>query len=254
MDTPLKDLPQNILDIIFYGNDGDRIPMEYNSRAFSGFYHASYEGVAKNLMRRYNDTDSEMVKNEISKYMKEVPCSKCGGKRLKPEALAVTVNGKNIFELTEMSVAKLKEFMGGLSLTHTQHLIADRIVKEIFARLDFLINVGLDYLTLSRSAATLSGGESQRIRLATQIGSGLTGVLYILDEPSIGLHQKDNQRLLQSLKTCEIWAIRSSLSSMTRRPFAMRTTSWTSAWAQAYTAARSWRAARLTISLHKRTA
>jgi len=200
MDTPLKDLPQNVLDIIFYGNDGDRIPMEYNSRTFSGFYHASYEGVAKNLMRRYNDTDSEMVKNEIAKYMKEVPCSKCGGKRLKPEALAVTINGKNIFELTEMSVANLKEFMGGLTLTKTQHLIADRIVKEICARLDFLINVGLDYLTLSRSAATLSGGESQRIRLATQIGSGLTGVLYILDEPSIGLHQKDNQRLLQSLK------------------------------------------------------
>lgn len=200
MDTPLKDLPKNVLDIIFYGNDGDRIPMEYNSRTFSGFYHASYEGVAKNLMRRYNDTDSEMVKNEIAKYMKEVPCSKCGGKRLKPEALAVTIDGKNIFELTEMSVANLKEFMGGLTLTHTQHLIADRIVKEICARLDFLINVGLDYLTLSRSAATLSGGESQRIRLATQIGSGLTGVLYILDEPSIGLHQKDNQRLLQSLK------------------------------------------------------
>lgn len=200
MDTPLKDLPQNVLDIIFYGNDGDRIPMEYNSRTFSGFYHASYEGVAKNLMRRYNDTDSEMVKNEIAKYMKEVPCMKCGGKRLKPEALAVTIDGKNIFELTEMSVANLKEFMGGLTLTHTQHLIADRIVKEICARLDFLINVGLDYLTLSRSAATLSGGESQRIRLATQIGSGLTGVLYILDEPSIGLHQKDNQRLLQSLK------------------------------------------------------
>lgn len=151
-------------------------------------------------MRRYNDTDSEMVKNEIAKYMKEVPCSECGGKRLKPEALAVTIDGKNIFELTEMSVANLKEFMGGLTLTHTQHLIADRIVKEICARLDFLINVGLDYLTLSRSAATLSGGESQRIRLATQIGSGLTGVLYILDEPSIGLHQKDNQRLLQSLK------------------------------------------------------
>lgn len=200
MDTSLKDLPQNVLDIIFYGNDGDRIPMEYNSRTFSGFYHASYEGVAKNLMRRYNDTDSEMVKNEIAKYMKEVPCSKCGGKRLKPEALAVTIDGKNIFELTEMSVANLKEFMGGLTLTPTQHLIADRIVKEICARLDFLINVGLDYLTLSRSAATLSGGESQRIRLATQIGSGLTGVLYILDEPSIGLHQKDNQRLLQSLK------------------------------------------------------
>ena len=200
VDTPIKDLPKNILDIIFYGNDGDRIPMEYNSRTFSGFYHASFEGVANNLMRRYNDTDSEMVKNEIAKYMKEVPCSKCGGKRLKPEALAVTINGKNIYELTEMSVSALKDFMSQISLTNTQHLIADRIIKEICARLDFLINVGLDYLTLSRSATTLSGGESQRIRLATQIGSGLTGVLYILDEPSIGLHQKDNQRLLQSLK------------------------------------------------------
>ena len=200
VDTPIKDLPKNILDIIFYGNDGDRIPMEYNSRTFSGFYHASFEGVANNLMRRYNDTDSEMVKNEIAKYMKEVPCSKCGGKRLKPEALAVTINGKNIYELTEMSVSALKDFMSQISLTNTQHLIADRIIKEICARLDFLINVGLDYLTLSRSATTLSGGESQRIRLATQIGSGRTGVLYILDEPSIGLHQKDNQRLLQSLK------------------------------------------------------
>ena len=200
IDTPIKDLPKNILNIIFYGNDGDRIPMEYNSRTFSGFYHASFEGVANNLMRRYNDTDSEMVKNEIAKYMKEVPCSKCGGKRLKPEALAVTINGKNIYELTEMSVSALKDFMAKISLTPTQHLIADRIIKEICARLEFLINVGLDYLTLSRSATTLSGGESQRIRLATQIGSGLTGVLYILDEPSIGLHQKDNQRLLQSLK------------------------------------------------------
>ena len=200
LDTPIKDLPENILKIIFYGNDGDRIPMEYNSRTFSGFYHASFEGVAKNLMRRYNETDSEMVKNEIAKYMKEVPCSKCGGKRLKPEALAVTINGKNIYDLTQMSVAALKCFMSEIEFTKTQHIIADRIVKEICARLDFLINVGLDYLTLSRSATTLSGGESQRIRLATQIGSGLTGVLYILDEPSIGLHQKDNQRLLQSLK------------------------------------------------------
>lgn len=200
LDTPIKDLPENILKIIFYGNDGDRIPMEYNSRTFSGFYHASFEGVAKNLMRRYNETDSEMVKNEIAKYMKEVPCSKCRGKRLKPEALAVTINGKNIYDLTQMSVAALKRFMSEIEFTQTQHIIADRIVKEICARLDFLINVGLDYLTLSRSATTLSGGESQRIRLATQIGSGLTGVLYILDEPSIGLHQKDNQRLLQSLK------------------------------------------------------
>lgn len=200
LDTPIKDLPENVLNIIFYGNDGDRIPMEYNSKRFSGFYHTSYEGIAKNLMRRYNETDSEMVKAEISKYMKEVPCSTCGGKRLKPEALAVTINGLNIQALTEMSVIALKNFLENIQLGHTQHLIADRILKEICARLDFLVNVGLDYLTLSRSASTLSGGESQRIRLATQIGSGLTGVLYILDEPSIGLHQKDNERLLQSLK------------------------------------------------------
>ncbi len=200
LDTPLRDLPKQVLNIIFYGNDGDRIPMEYNSRTFSGFYHASFEGVATNLMRRFAETDSEMVKAELSKYMKEVPCSVCGGKRLKPEALAVTVGGVNIYEMTEMPIDKLKEFILQLQLSKTEHLIADRILKEIVARLDFLVNVGLSYLTLSRSASTLSGGESQRIRLATQIGSGLTGVLYILDEPSIGLHQRDNQKLLTSLK------------------------------------------------------
>ncbi len=200
LDTPIKDLSKQVLNIIFYGNDGDRIPMEYNSRHFSGFYHTSYEGIARNLMRRYNETDSEMVKAELSKYMKEVPCSTCQGKRLKPEALAVTIDKKNIHDLTEMSVLSLKDWLENLTLTNTQHLIADRILKEIVARLEFLVNVGLDYLTLSRTAATLSGGESQRIRLATQIGSGLTGVLYILDEPSIGLHQKDNERLLKSLK------------------------------------------------------
>ena len=200
LDTPLKDLPKDIIQIIFYGNDGDRIPMEYNSKRFSGFYNTSFEGVAVNLARRFNETDSEMIKAEISKYMKAVPCSSCGGKRLKPEALAVTVGGINIDEMTKLSIGKLNEFIENLELTHTEHLIADRILKEICARLSFLVNVGLNYLTLSRSAATLSGGESQRIRLATQIGSGLTGVLYILDEPSIGLHQKDNQRLLDSLK------------------------------------------------------
>ncbi len=200
IDTPIKDLPKNVLDIIFYGNDGDRIPMEYNSRSFSGFYHASFEGLANNLMRRFNETDSEMIKNEISKYMKQVPCSVCKGKKLKPEALAVTVGGINIYEMTQMSVAALSEFIDKLELTHTEHLIGDRILKEIKARLEFLVNVGLNYLTLSRSAVTLSGGESQRIRLATQIGSGLTGVLYILDEPSIGLHQRDNEKLLDSLK------------------------------------------------------
>lgn len=200
LDMPVKDLPKSVMDVIFYGNSGERIPMEYRSRNYSGHFNSSYEGIARNLMRRYNETDSEMIKAEISKYMKQVPCATCGGKRLKPEALAVTINGKNINELTDMSISALKKFIGEIQLTNTQHLIADRIIKEIVARLDFLINVGLDYLTLSRSATTLSGGESQRIRLATQIGSGLTGVLYILDEPSIGLHQKDNERLLQSLK------------------------------------------------------
>lgn len=201
LDTPLKELPKEIMNIIFYGNHGDKIPMEYNSKRFSGFYNTSFEGVAVNLARRFNETDSEMIKAEISKYMKAVPCSSCGGKRLKPEALAVTVGGINIDDMTKMSVGALKTFIEGLELTQTEHLIADRILKEICARLSFLVNVGLNYLTLSRSAATLSGGESQRIRLATQIGSGLTGVLYILDEPSIGLHQKDNQRLLSSLKS-----------------------------------------------------
>ncbi len=200
LDTPLKELPKEIMNIIFYGNHGDKIPMEYNSKRFSGFYNTSFVGVAVNLARRFNETDSEMIKAEISKYMKAVPCSSCGGKRLKPEALAVTVGGINIDDMTKMSVGALKTFIEGLELTQTEHLIADRILKEICARLSFLVNVGLNYLTLSRSAATLSGGESQRIRLATQIGSGLTGVLYILDEPSIGLHQKDNQRLLSSLK------------------------------------------------------
>ena len=200
LDTPLKELPKEIMNIIFYGNHGDKIPMEYNSKRFSGFYNTSFEGVAVNLARRFNETDSEMIKAEISKYMKAVPCSSCGGKRLKPEALAVTVGGINIDDMTKMSVGALKTFIEGLELTQTEHLIADRILKEICARLSFLVNVGLNYLTLSRSAATLSGGESQRIRLATQIGSGLQGVLYILDEPSIGLHQRDNAKLIDTLE------------------------------------------------------
>lgn len=200
LDTPFKDLPENIVHMIFYGNGNEKIPVEYGSSKFSGFYNTRFEGIANNLMRRFRDTDSEQMKSEIAKYMKDVPCTVCGGKRLKPEALAVTVGGINIDEMANMSIGKLKEFVRDLELTETERLIADRILREISARLDFLVNVGLDYLTLSRSAATLSGGESQRIRLATQIGSGLTGVLYILDEPSIGLHQKDNQRLLASLK------------------------------------------------------
>ena len=200
LDTPIKDLPKNILDIIFYGTDGAPIRMDYNSRNFSGHFNSPYEGIANNLLRRFNETDSEMVKMEISRYMKQVPCTACGGKRLKPEALSVTVGDKNIHELCSMPVGAVADFLAALDLGETEKLIAERILKEINARLRFLSDVGLNYLTLARSSASLSGGESQRIRLATQIGSGLTGVLYILDEPSIGLHQKDNGKLLASLK------------------------------------------------------
>ena len=197
--TPIKDLPKWKLDAILYGVD-ERIPMDYNSRSFRGQFMTKYEGIVNNLMRRYRETTSDGVKYEIERYMVSVPCKTCGGKRLKKEALAVTVGGLNIAELSDMSVKKIDEFFSALVLDKQKTLIAERIIKEIRARLKFLVNVGLDYLTLSRSASTLSGGESQRIRLATQIGSGLTGVLYILDEPSIGLHQKDNERLLSSLK------------------------------------------------------
>lgn len=197
--TPIKDLPKWKLDAILYGVD-ERIPMDYNSRSFRGQFMTKYEGIVNNLMRRYRETTSDGVKYEIERYMVSVPCKTCGGKRLKKEALAVTVGGLNIAELSDISVKTIDEFFGALVLDKQKTLIAERIIKEIRARLKFLVNVGLDYLTLSRSASTLSGGESQRIRLATQIGSGLTGVLYILDEPSIGLHQKDNERLLSSLK------------------------------------------------------
>ena len=197
--TPIKDLPKWKLDAILYGVD-ERIPMDYNSRSFRGQFMTKYEGIVNNLMRRYRETTSDGVKYEIERYMVSVPCKTCDGKRLKKEALAVTVGGLNIAELSDMSVKTIDEFFGALVLDKQKTLIAERIIKEIRARLKFLVNVGLDYLTLSRSASTLSGGESQRIRLATQIGSGLTGVLYILDEPSIGLHQKDNERLLSSLK------------------------------------------------------
>ena len=200
LDVPVKELPQWVLDLIFYGNGGTKIPMEYSTGTFSGHFHGAYEGIANNLLRRFNETDSEMVKMEISRYMKQVPCTACGGKRLKPEALSVTVGGKNIYEACCMTVTELAKFFSETEFTLTQKLIVERIMREIQARLRFLSDVGLGYLTLARSSSSLSGGESQRIRLATQIGSGLTGVLYILDEPSIGLHQKDNQKLLASLK------------------------------------------------------
>ncbi len=200
MHTPVKDLSKSALNVIFYGTEGAPIAVEWNSRSFSGVMHTPFEGIVNNLERRYRETDSEMVKAEISRYMINVPCPVCNGKRLKAEALAVTVGGLNIYDLCELSVLKMNDFISSLQLTSTEEMIARRILKEINARLNFLINVGLGYLTLSRTASTLSGGESQRIRLATQIGSGLTGVLYILDEPSIGLHQRDNRKLLNSLK------------------------------------------------------
>ena len=200
MDTPVKDLPREIVDILLYGNGGEKLDLEYSSRTFQGSYRSSFEGVIPNLERRYRETTSDYTKSEIQKYMVQKPCSSCGGKRLKKEALAVTVGGKNIYEISEMSIEKLRAFVDTLTLAPTQKLIAEPILKEISARLDFLRNVGLEYLTLSRMASTLSGGEAQRIRLATQIGSGLRGVLYILDEPSIGLHQRDNEKLLSTLK------------------------------------------------------
>lgn len=200
LDTPVKDLPQNILNILLYGNGGEKIEMNYETKTFSSKYVASFEGVIPNLERRYRETTSDYIKGELEKYMVTTPCDVCKGKRLNKTALSVTVAGYNIADLCELSVVKILGIVSGLTLTESQKIIAEPIVKELKARLGFLINVGLDYLNLSRSASTLSGGESQRIRLATQIGSGLTGVLYILDEPSIGLHQRDNEKLLATLK------------------------------------------------------
>ncbi len=199
LDTPVKDLPKDILHILLYGTGGEKINMSYNTRTFSSSYYAAYEGVIPNLERRYKETTSDYTKSEIEKYMVSSPCTECHGKRLKKEALAVTVGGMNIAELCDLSVVKAYSFIENLQFNETQKLISKAIIKEIKARLKFLIDVGLGYLTLSRSAGTLSGGEAQRIRLATQIGSGLTGVLYILDEPSIGLHQRDNRKLIDTL-------------------------------------------------------
>jgi excinuclease ABC subunit A len=199
--TPVEQLSQEVLDLILYGTDREQT-FEYTSRAGKTWeYRSSFEGVVNNLQRRYAETSSEYVKEEIEKFMSASTCPACHGARLKPEALAVTVGERNIDDLTRMSIEKLELFFRDLTLTTRQEQIAHQIVKEIRARLGFLTNVGLNYLTLGRSATTLAGGESQRIRLATQIGSALVGVLYILDEPSIGLHQRDNDRLLATLKT-----------------------------------------------------
>ena len=200
LDTPIKDLSEEQLNALLYGTNGKRIKMTRVNAYGSGTYLTEFEGVINNLQRRYNETTSEYSRAEISKVMDECNCPECNGKRLNKSALAVTIGGKNIIEFTELSINKEIEFLDSLELTEKQHMIADTIIKEIRQRLSFLASVGLDYLTLSRSAGTLSGGESQRIRLATQIGSSLMGVLYILDEPSIGLHQRDNDKLLGTLR------------------------------------------------------
>ena len=206
MDAPVNTLSRQQLNVILYGTGKQPVKIELtgpNNRKSS--YSAPFEGVIPNLQRRYTETNSDYVKNAISAYMREIPCKECGGKRLRPEALAVTVDGKNIIEVTDWPVSRTLEWMHKLendsaALTPKQRVIAEKVFKEIIARLEFLFNVGLDYLTLSRSAVTLSGGEAQRIRLATQIGSQLMGVLYVLDEPSIGLHARDNSKLLRTLK------------------------------------------------------
>ena len=200
LNTPVKDLPKQHLDILLYGNNGEKVKMEMNNNRFRGSFNASFEGIINNLSRRYRESKSEYVKFEIGKFMKQITCPVCKGKRLNEQALSIKIDGKDINEMNNMSVADLLEYLDTINFEKQDKEIALTILKEIKARLMFLKDVGLDYLSLSRSAETLSGGESQRIRLATQIGSGLVGVLYILDEPSIGLHQRDNDKLLATLK------------------------------------------------------
>ena len=200
LETPFQDYPQNIKDMLIHGTNGKTVKVHYIGQRGEGYYDIAFEGLIKNVERRYRETSSDIVKAEYETFMRITPCNECGGQRLKKSALAVTVGGKNIAEVTALSIEKLLEFLEELQLTKTQEMIGEQILKEIKARLQFLMNVGLDYLTLSRATGSLSGGEAQRIRLATQIGSGLVGVAYILDEPSIGLHQRDNDKLLGTLK------------------------------------------------------
>ena len=201
MDTPYKDLPKKFKQVLLYGTGEEKLKYVYTNRnGETQNRNHTFEGIINNLERRYRETQSEWIKEKMEKYMRIAQCPVCKGNKLKPELLAVTVGGKNIMEFCDMSVADAIEFVEKLELSPTHRTIAEEIIKEIKGRLTFLANVGLDYLTLSRASATLSGGESQRIRLATQIGSGLVGVLYILDEPSIGLHQKDNEKLLGALR------------------------------------------------------
>ena len=200
LDTPFQDYPQDIKDLLLYGKNSRPIKVHYKGQRGEGVYDITFEGLIKSVARRYRETSAESTKAEYETFMTITPCEVCGGKRLKPTALAVTVGDKNIAELTELPITELAKFMKDLELTDRQKMIGAAILKEIRSRLHFLIDVGLDYLCLSRGTSTLSGGEAQRIRLATQIGSGLVGVAYILDEPSIGLHQRDNDKLIAALK------------------------------------------------------
>lgn len=200
LDTPIKDLPANIVNIILYGTGKEKLDLVRETSHGKTMYKNKFEGIIPNLERRFRDTKSAWIKSEIETFMNETPCDECKGKRLSPVSLSVTINGKNISEICDMSISQILKFIENIKLRQKETIISKPILKEISARLQFLKNVGLDYLTLSRASGTLSGGESQRIRLATQIGSALTGVLYVLDEPSIGLHQRDNDKLLGALK------------------------------------------------------
>ncbi|MCI9068236.1 MAG: excinuclease ABC subunit UvrA, partial [Lachnospiraceae bacterium] len=199
LDTPFEDYPQPVRDVILRGTGGRVLKVHYKGQRGEGVYDVAFEGLLMNVERRYKETFSENSKAEYETFMRITPCKACRGQRLKASSLAVTIGGKNIYEVTQLSIAGCSRFLGELGLTPTQELIGAQILKEIRARLEFLLNVGLEYLSLSRAAGTLSGGEAQRVRLATQIGSGLVGVAYILDEPSIGLHQRDNDKLLRTL-------------------------------------------------------
>ena len=199
LDTPFKDYSDEIKYVILHGTDGMNLKVRYKGQRGEGIYDVAFEGLIRNVQRRYRETASEIMKAEYEQFMRITPCEACEGQRLKKESLAVTVGGKNIYDMTNQSVKNLKVYLDNLELTNQQHLIGDRILKEIRARVGFLNEVGLEYLSLTRATGTLSGGEAQRIRLATQIGSGLVGVAYILDEPSIGLHQRDNDKLLGAL-------------------------------------------------------
>ena len=200
LDTPYEELPKKVQNIIINGTGGKELKVHYKGQRGEGVYDVAFEGLIRNVQRRYRETGSDTMKQEYEQFMRVTPCKACGGQRLKKESLAVTVSDKNIFEVTSMSIRRLQKFLVGMELTKQQMMIGAQVLKEIKARVGFLVDVGLEYLTLTRATGTLSGGEAQRIRLATQIGSGLVGVAYILDEPSIGLHQRDNDKLLNTLK------------------------------------------------------